>query len=55
MVPPSFNEDYSSRAAHQVESPDSYQTWREYAFSETPELVGDGVADATPVEGIPTV
>ena len=47
--------DYSSRTSHQVASPERYESWRDYAFSEAPELASDALSDDTPAAGIRTV
>mgnify|MGYP005813316197 CR=1 FL=1 len=49
--------EYANRSAHQVDTPENYGDWRQYAFSDAPELVDD-LADLdviTPLAGVPTV
>ncbi len=49
--------EYAFRAAHQVDTPENYQDWRDYAFSHAPELMDDldDLDIVTPLAGVPTV
>jgi hypothetical protein len=48
-------DDYPSRPSHRVDTPEGYDTWRDYAFSSAPELAEHDEHPATPVGGIRTV
>ncbi len=45
---------FALRSTHHVDAPENYEDWRDYAFSDAPELIDD-LDVMTPLTGVQTV